>query len=97
MIKWTTPTLKCTIPSGIEFDYILLTLMQDDVVIEKKVDTVVDDTFEVFFTQEETSRFSLYKSVQAQLNIINGGIRMATNIVELGISKNLHDSIIEVE
>lgn len=97
MIKWTTPTLKCTIPSGIEFDYILLTLVQDDVMIEKTITDVIDDTFTVFFTQEETSQFSFYKKIQAQLNIINGGVRMATNIVELGMSKNLHDSLIEVE
>jgi hypothetical protein len=97
MIKWTTPTLKCTIPEGIEFDYILLTLMQDDVVVEKTITDVVDNTFEVFFTQEETSLFKLFKKIEAQLNIINGEVRMATNIVELGITKNLHDSLIEVE
>lgn len=98
MIKWTTPTLVCGIPSGIEFEYILLTLVQGETVLEKRIeaDQVTDNEFSVFFTQEETSMFNLLNNIETQLNIINHGTRLATNIINLKITKNLHDEIIEV-
>ena len=95
MVKWTTPTLRCNIPAEIEFDYIILTLLQGNTKIEKTITEVVDNSFDVFFTQEETSQFSTYKPVQAQLNLMKGGTRLATNIVDLDVSINLHDEYIE--
>lgn len=97
MIKWTTPTLKCSIPEGIELDYILLTLSQGNITIEKTIssESIVDNAFSVFFTQEETGQFNKNLGIEAQLNIINGGTRLATNIVQLKISKNLHNEEIE--
>lgn len=98
MIKWTTPTLVCSVPEGIEFDYILLTLKQGQVAIEKRIDpdAVTDNEFSVFFTQYETSQFNLVNVVEAQLNIMHGETRLATNIIELKIARNLHDELIGV-
>lgn len=96
MIKWTTPTIKCTIPEGLEFDFILMTVKQYEYVIEKMVapEQVVDNTFSVFFTQEETSGFEMYAPIEVQLNAMKGGVRIATNITQLTIEKNLHDEFI---
>lgn len=96
MIKWTTPSIKCTIPDGLEFDYILLTIKQGEYVIEKNIDaeSVVDNSFVVFFTQEETSGFQLFTPIEAQLNVMRQGVRIATNIDTLRIEKNLHDDYI---
>lgn len=96
MIKWTTPTLKCTIPSDLVFDYILLTLKQGNTVIEKEIQSseVEEGVFNVFFTQEETGQLAKGR-VEAQLNIMNGNTRLATNIVELMLNKNLHDEVID--
>lgn len=99
MIKWTTPTLKCEIPDGVQYDYILLTLCEagSDTIVEKRIEKnhIIDGIFTVTFTQEETSRFNEGSTIEAQLNIIDGETRLATNVVELKISKNLHNSLIE--
>lgn len=97
MIKWTTPTLKCNIPSGLEFDYIILTLQYENINLEKtiNVEEVVDNTFSVYFTQEETTIFPLNKDIECQLNIMYGNTRKATNITKLRITKNLHDEVID--
>lgn len=97
MIKWTTPSLKCTIPEGLEYDYILLTLIQGNYTLEKRIPAiqVIDNEFSVFFTQEETSSFKLFEKIDAQLNVMKGSIRQATNIVSLQITRNLHDEFIE--
>lgn len=96
MIKWTTPTLKCNIPDGLEFDYILLTLKQFDNVLEKTIQSneVIDNSFSITFTQEETAMFVLKKEIDCQLNIIDGNSRKATNITTLMITRNLHDEVI---
>lgn len=96
MIKWTTPTLKCNIPEGIEFDYIILTLKQYGTLLEKTIQysEVVDNSFSVTFTQEETTMFQLNQGIDCQLNIIEGNIRKATNITTLRITRNLHDEVI---
>lgn len=97
MIKWTTPTIKCTIPDGLDFDFILFTLKQGDYLIEKNIypEQVEDNAFSVFFTQEETSRFQLYTQIEAQLNVMKNGVRIATNISSLCIERNLHDDYID--
>ena len=96
MIKWTTPSIKCTIPEGLEFDYILVTVKQNEYVIEKMVgqEQVEDNAFTIFFTQEETSGFQLFAPIEVQLNAMNGGVRVATNIAQLCIERNLHDEYI---
>ena len=99
MIKWTTPNLKITIPSDIEFDYLLLTLKQGNNLIEKRVESneIEDGTFLVNYTQEETGSLIRNSKIQAQINFMAGDTRMATNIVELMITENLHDEVIEDE
>lgn len=96
MIKWTTPSLKCTIPEGLEYDYILLTLKQGGIALEKTIqkESVVDNYFIAQFSQEETGQFNKDLSIEAQLNIMNGNTRLATNIVQLKITRNLHDEVI---
>lgn len=97
MIQWTTPTLECSIPEGLEFDYVLLTLVQGAFKIEKRVSAieVIDNKFSVFYTQEETSSFELYSPIEAQINIMRGAVRVATNIVKMTIDRNLHKEFIE--
>lgn len=97
MIKWTTPTLICSIPTNLEFDYIILTLKQNEVVLNKRIEKeeVNLGRFEVQFTQEETAMFDVLFNVEAQLNIINGHNRLSTNIETLLITKNLYDEVIE--
>lgn len=95
MIKWTTPSLKCKIPS-IDCDYIILTLKQGGIILEKQIQSedITDSEFTVFFTQEETGSFNKDITIEAQLNIIYGNTRLATNIAQLKITKNLHDEVI---
>ena len=97
MIKWTTPTIKCTIPDGLEFDFILFTIKQNDYVVEKTIypEQVENSEFNVFFTQQETSGFQLFSPIEAQLNVMKNGTRIATNINQLCIERNLHDEAIE--
>ena len=96
MIKWTTPTLKCTIPSDLQLDYVLLTLKQNNTAIEKRIESseITDGVFEVYFEQEETGQFLKNSLIKAQLNIMHGETRLATNIVELKIVENLHDEVL---
>lgn len=96
MIKWTTPTLKCTIPSDLEVDYVILSLRQDNVLLEKTIDKaeIENGVFYVTYSQIGTGRFNHDKKVEAQLNIMNGDTRIATNIIELKITKNLHPEVI---
>lgn len=99
MIKWTTPSLTCTVPDGIEYEYIVFTLSQNDIKVEKTIqaEDVVDNKFTVTLTQTETSQFNIAYKVEAQLNIMHGNTRLATNIVELQMSKNLHNEEISGE
>lgn len=97
MIKWTTPTIMCHIPSDLIFDYAILTLKQNTYVIEKTVqfEEVQEGCFPVYFTQEETGGFQRNVKVEAQLNLMKDDVRLATRVVDLMISKNLHDEVIE--
>lgn len=97
MIKWTTPTLKCNIPIEIEFDYILFTLEQGSKIIEKTIesDNVIDGAFYITLSQEETGLFEKGSVVNAQLNIMKDETRLATNIVQMQITRNLHNEEIE--
>ena len=96
MIKWTSPTLECTIPTNLDFDYLILTLAQNDIKINKRIEKneVELGRFNVKFTQEETSQFNPVFNVEAQLNIIKGHTRLATDIVVLNVSKNLYNEAI---
>lgn len=98
MIKWTTPTLCCSIPKDINLDYLILSLKQGTTLLEKTVDKgQIDEegNFTVFLTQEDTGLFNMFKKVEAQVNIIFEDVRMATNIVEVQFTENLHDEVIE--
>ena len=97
MIKWTTPTVKCMIPPDLPLDYVLLTLKQCAVVIEKRInqDQIKDGIFYVNFTQEETSLFDFGKKIQVQVNIMSGATRLASRILEITATNNLHCGVIE--
>lgn len=96
MIRWTTPTIKCKVPEELVFDFILMTVKQGEYVIERMIapEEIIDSYFSVFFTQEETSEFELFEPIEVQLNAMRGGVRIATNINELCIERNLHDEYI---
>lgn len=93
MIKWTTPRLKCTIPQDLPLDYVLLTLKQGAVVLEKKIlnQEIEDGIFYVTLSQEETSLFNVGLSINAQVNIMSGDTRLASRVLNLTATKNLHD------
>ena len=97
MIKWTTPRVKCTIPADLPLDYVLLTMKQDSIKLEKKImaDQIEDGVFYVTFTQEETSMFDLWKEIQVQVNIMSGSTRMASRILIVTATHNLHNEVIE--
>lgn len=96
MIKWTTPTIKCTIPNDLIFEYIILTLRQSNIKVEKRVnfEDVTDGVFYAHFEQKDTSKFNKEYKVKAQLNIMHGDTRLATNIIELKMGENLHDELL---
>ena len=91
MIKWTTPTLVCTIPE-VEFDYILFTIKGKYNTVERTITEVEENEFKVTLTQEESALFVDGETVKVQLNFIKGKVRMATDIVELEIERNLHEA-----
>lgn len=97
MIQWTTPTLNCTIPSDVTGDYILLTLSTEcGKKVERKIDfaDIVDGKFTVVLTQEETAFFKEGSTVSAQINLIEDNLRLASNILQLRVTRNLHDEVI---
>lgn len=96
MIKWTTPTIKCTIPNEMPLDYVLLTMKQESVIIEKKIMAadVEDGVFYVTFNQEETSLFDFGKKIKVQVNIMSGSTRLASRILEIVATCNLHNEAI---
>lgn len=101
MIKWTTPTLTCKLPDDVDYDYVILTLKQGNVVIEKTIqaENIQNRQFSVLFTQAETGQLvadNMFIFAEVQLNIIKGTTRVATNIIELQIDKNLHDEAISL-
>lgn len=97
MIKWTTPTLECNIPADITGDYVLLTLACECSIIERQIsfDEITDGAFQVVLTQKETAMFNVGDTVQAQVNVMSGNVRLASNILSLKVSRNLHDGILE--
>lgn len=99
MIKWTTPTLNCIIPKNITGDYVLLTLSCECSVIERTVpfSDITDGQFTVVLSQEETALFDVGDTVQAQINVMSGNLRLASNILTLKVGRNLHDEVIENE
>lgn len=56
MIQWTTQSLKCTIPETVNVDYLILSLKQGDILLEKTINAseIEEGVFDVSFTQEET-------------------------------------------
>lgn len=104
MIKWTTPTLRCYIDEGLTFDYLIFTLKSNTSLVEKtfQFDEIQKETiegenvayFDVTLEQEETGGI-VGSNCEAQLNIMSGDSRLATNIIQLSVSKNLHNEVIE--
>lgn len=96
MIKWTTPTIKCTIPPDLPLDYVLLTLKQGATVLEKKIEAVniEDGVFYVDFTQKETAMFNMYEDVSAQVNLMSGSTRLASRILSVRVTHNLHNEVL---
>lgn len=99
MIQWTTPTLSCSIPPEITGDYVLLTISNSIEKIEKKVDfsEIENGNFTIKLSQKETSLFQVGSMVNAQINVMSGKFRTASNIIQLTIGRNLHDEVIENE
>lgn len=97
MIKWTTPTLSVSIPSGLEFDYLIFTLEGKNNQIDKRIEVeeVVDDEFSVTYTQEETGSFALKEIIKAQINFIQGDVRYASDIKYISFGLNLIDEVVE--
>lgn len=97
MIKWTTPRVKCSIPPDLPLDYVLVTFKQGSIVIEKKVmsEQIEEGVFYIEFTQEETSQFNIGLSVDVQINIMSGSTRLASRILKVAATNNLHDEFIE--
>ena len=96
MIKWTTPNVTCSIPPDLPLDYVVVTFKQGTVVIEKTVvaEQIEEGVFHITFTQEETSQFNVGQKVEAQVNIMSGSTRLASRILEISATKNLHDEFI---
>lgn len=99
MFKGTTPTFIFTLPN--DFDAtdaskIIVTLSAKNVpVIEKtgKDLEVTEHTISVYLSQEETFRMPV-GDVQAQINFLYAdGSRVATNIVRIEWSRNLHNEV----
>ena len=107
MRRYTTPTLRCTLKNGktkeplinIEFDYLMLTLSGNNgVCINKQIEPEQYDqesgTFEVRLDQEDTGDLEVGQVLKAQVNIIIGADRFATNIGDLQVKRNLYNQII---
>lgn len=96
MIKWTTPRVKCSIPPDLPLDYVLVTFKQGAIVVEKTVvaEQIEDGVFYIDFTQEETSQFNVGLGVDVQINIMSGSTRLASRILKVTATKNLHDEFI---
>lgn len=101
MIRWTTPTLTIQIqPSDISCERVILTLFDEKNCkieeFEVLAEDIEDGQFTVTLTQEQTKNFPEKSTVIAQLNIINGDTRLATNKQTLKIERNLHNEAIEL-
>lgn len=99
MIKWTTPTIKCTIPADLPLDYVLLTMKQNSTILEKKIPSVdiEDGVFYVTFEQKETAMFDINYDIGVQVNIMSGSTRLASRILNVRPTHNLHNEVIKNE
>lgn len=101
MIRWTTPTLNIQInPRDIEIEKVILSLFDERncklLEFEIPQSEITDGAFTVTLTQEQSQMFAEKSSVVAQLNIINGDSRLATNKQILKVERNLHNKEIEL-
>lgn len=96
MIRWTTPTIKCTIPSDLPLTYLNLIIKQNNISVEKTImaDEVVDGVFYVTYDQKETSAFEVGRA-KVQVNIMNGNKRLATCKVDIEVTENLKDELMD--
>lgn len=95
MRKWTTPSFKCTIPSDVQFDYIIVTFQQNCHKLEKTIlpSEVEEGIFYLNFTQEESAMFET-GNVEVECNFMLGDVRMASGLETIYVKKNLHDELI---
>ena len=101
MIRWTTPTLNIQInPSDVEIEKVILSLFDERncKLLEFEIPNtkIEDGAFTVTLTQEQSQMFEEKSSVVAQLNIINGDSRLATNKQILKVERNLHNKEIKL-
>lgn len=99
MYKGTTPTFIFTFPEDFdptEASKIIVTLSAKGVPVLEKTgeDLTVDETtVSVYLSQEESFRMPVGE-VQAQINLLYAdGSRVATNIVRIDWSRNLHNEV----
>lgn len=106
MRKYTTPTLVVRIDGkNLEECDVYVTLAQGN----RRLTYTNDDfesveadacgvTAKILLTQEQTASFSMSQEVSIQANVIDKtGHRAATDIMQIGIWKNLLEEVIEYE
>lgn len=100
MVQSTTPTFVLTLPQDIdlsEAENVYFTLQQSGTVITKTGDqlTVSGNTASVSLSQTDTVAL-LQGTANVQLNwTYSGGLRAASEIVKINITKNLITGVIE--
>ena len=103
MRKYTTPTLNMTLLNkdgtpyvDFEFDYLIVTMKNNDYVINRTIQfaDIEEANFDVSLTQEETSKLKTDSMMEIELNIFVDDKRIATDIKNVKIQKNLLDEIV---
>lgn len=102
MRKFTTPTLNVTlkkrsgeIATDLVFDYLIFTMKTQNSRIDKRIESaeVKNGKFKVRYTQEETGSFESNRA-RAEINFMNGDIRLGTLIKDIDLAENLIDEVI---
>ena len=106
MINYTTPTISLVVEGvNLTGQDVYVTLKQgcleltktgaDLTVTTTTHDQVTDTNIAFTLTQEESAAFNYNLSVLLQVNFINSqGVRDATNMVNIGVMRNLLDEVI---
>lgn len=105
MYKGTTPTFTLTFPDGVDFTQaseIVVTFRSPRAILAEKTGDAVqitgdsNNTLAVFLTQEETLAFPGQVMLQVNWTYEEGGIvkRACSEIAEVEVDQNLHDSVI---
>lgn len=99
MIKATTPTFVCTLPSDIDLstaENVYFSISQKGLTITKSSGLEISgNVVEVFLSQSETIQL-MAGIAQVQLNwTYAGGVRAASEIVNVAITDNLLKEVVE--